>query len=60
MKRKGVIMDTLGDWKIKMYRCEELYLTCQDHNKHDFKRAWNFAKRKVEQLERQVLRKVKA
>ena len=50
--------DTLGYWKQKYYECEQAYLVCHDHNKRDFKNAMRFAKRKVEQIERQVLRKV--
>ena len=50
--------DTLGYWKQKYYECEQAYLTCQDHNKQDFRNAMRFAQRKVEQIERQVLRKV--
>ena len=58
-KQIGVIMkDTLGYWKQKYYECEQAYLACQDHNKRDYKNAMRFAKRKVEQIERQVLRKV--
>ena len=50
--------DTLGYWKCKYYDCELAYYTAEPHNKRDYKNAMQFARRKIEQIERQVLQKV--